>query len=619
MLTETTDVIETRSASTFAKYETVATKERLADWIKRICKAGYVAIDTETDRLDAQQANLAGISLSLEPGSGCYIPVGHSGEGQLDLIFVLEELKPILRNPCITKILHNAKYDMAVFNRYGLFVFPVEDTMLMSYSLYGGKHRHNMDDLAKLYLGHTTTKISELIGSGANQITFNQVPIEPATHYAAEDSDVTLGLFDKLDVALQDDAKSNWIYENVEKPIVLPIFDMERTGILIDVPLLNSLTVEYEARMTALLSEAYEVAGVEFNPASPQQVGAVFKSLGIDTNEETETGQMATGAKILEAMEESPNISKQGQKLIKLILEWRKYAKLVGTYTSALPEEINPSTGRVHTSYGLASTTTGRLASSDPNIQNIPVRTTEGRKLREAFIAPEGHKLISADYSQIELRLVAFAANDTNMLAAFAAGRDIHRTMAAKMKRKAFEEVTDSERRDAKAVNFGIIYGTSAYGLARNQGISVDEAESVIEKYFDEFPGILNYMTNAKAFARKFGFVRTFFGRRIWTPEILSKNKAKAGHAERAAINAPIQGTAADVIKIAMAKTHGLLHGTKTKLLLQVHDELIFEVPDDEVSQIMPAIVSAMASVGDQVGVPLLVEAKTGQNWEAAH
>jgi DNA polymerase-1 len=610
------------------KYETVTTREQLKAWIDKITKAGFVAIDTETDSLDPHVATLAGISLSTMPGEGCYIPVGHTtGEAQLPLIDVLDfGLKFILENPCIVKILHNAKYDMAVFNRYGLACYPIEDTMLQSYAMNGGKHRHNMDELADLYLNHTTIKIKELIGSGANQITFNDVDLAPATQYAAEDADVTMGFYGKFDQMLDLDERSRRVYDELEKPLVQVIFEMEREGILVDVPYLNNLTEVFGKRMDEQLDRAYAIAGTEFNPASPQQVGAVFEKMGIDTGELTDSGQMATGAKVLEDVQNNGNISAEGKELISAILEWRKFAKLIGTYTSALPQKVNPVTGRVHTSFGLASTTTGRLASSDPNLQNIPIRTDEGKELRKAFVAKPGHKLIAADYSQIELRILAVAARDKNMLAAFEAGHDIHAAMAALLSGKDIADVSKDERRNAKAVNFGIAYGTSSYGLARNLGIPVEEAERIIEGYFNRFPGILSYMQNAKAFARKWGFVRTRFGRRIWIPDINSRNKAKRGHAERAAVNAPIQGTAADVVKKAMIDMRNKLSDfgfdrppMKTKLLLQVHDELIFEAPEDEVERVKELCYEVMPKSGSYIGAPLLVEVGVGDNWGEAH
>jgi DNA polymerase-1 len=601
-----------------ADYETVTTMDRLQVYIDHARRLGYLSFDTETTSVDAQSCELVGISLSTDPGIGAYVPLGHATDtAQLDLVEVLEALRPILESPVIIKILHNAKYDVSVMARYGVEITNIDDSMLMSLSLFGGLHRHNMDELAYRYHRYTTIKYKEVAGSGATEVTFDRVPVPAATAYAAEDSDVTLRLFNEFRSQLLKDPDSARVYEQLEKPLIPVIAGMEQAGIKLDVDYLRTLTEEFTASREQALERAYSLAGQEFNPGSPRQVGAVLKALGAPLTELTETGQLATGVKVLEDIEHSGQLSETASELVKAILEWRKFSKLIGTYTEALPEFVNAQTGRIHPSFGMASTTTGRLACSDPNIQNIPIRTPEGARIRYALVAEPGHKLIAADYSQVELRVLAHATGDPALFHAFENGIDIHRMTAAQINGIRPEDVDKGQRRAAKTVNFGIIYGQTEYGLARELKISTDEAAAMIRKYFATFPTIKTYMERARAMARELGYVQTIAGRKIWAPEINSRNKARRGYAERQVINAPIQGTAADIIKKAMLNVSaGLAHGGwKTRLLMQVHDELVFEAPDSEVELVLPLIKATMETCVDYLDVALVVDAKAGQSW----
>jgi DNA polymerase-1 len=601
-----------------ADYETVTTMDRLQAYIDAAWHCGFISFDTETTSTDAQSCELVGISLSTQEGTGAYIPVGHTTDtAQLDLVAVLDALRPLLESPVVGKILHNAKYDLSVMKRYGVDVSPVEDSMLMSLSLHGGKHRMNMDELAFRYFRYTTIKYREVAGSGATEVTFERVPVPAATAYAAEDSDVTLRLFNEFRSQLLKDPDSARVYEQLEKPLIPVIAGMEQAGIKLDVDYLRTLTDSFTQQREQALERSYELAGQEFNPGSPRQVGAVLKALGAPLTELTDTGQIATGVKVLEDVEHSGQLSEKASELVKAILEWRKFSKLIGTYTEALPEFVNPQTGRVHPSFGMASTTTGRLACSDPNIQNIPIRTPEGARIRYALVAEPGHKLIAADYSQVELRVLAHATGDPALFHAFENGIDIHTMTAAQINGIRPEDVDKAQRRAAKTVNFGIIYGQTEYGLARELKISTDEAAAMIRKYFATFPTIKTYMERARAMAREYGYVQTIFGRKIWAPEINSRNKARRGYAERQVINAPIQGTAADIIKQAMLHvTQGLEAGRwQTRLLMQVHDELVFEAPDDEVEHVLPWIKETMETCVDYLDVALVVDAKAGRSW----
>lgn len=604
-----------------SRYETVTTKERLSYYLDQAREHGYVSFDTETTGLDPMTAELVGFSLCVVPGESCYVPVGHEEGDQLSLQDALELLKPILENACICKIMQNGKYDINVLHKYGVGISYVHDTMLMSNSMYGGLHRHNMDELSARYLGHTTIKITELIGKGSTQTTFDKVDIRPATAYAAEDSDVTLRLFVVLKSKMASDQRAQALYDQIEHPLIAIISDMERRGIKADVEHLRKVDAQFGIEIEASYAALTNIAGEGFNPASPQQVGALLQNLGVPLTETTDSGQPATGAKILEDVADDKSLSEEARTFVKELLKFRKFAKLRGTYTQGLQDAVNQQTGRVHPSFGLASTTTGRLACSEPNLQNIPIRTPEGKLLRQAFIAEKGHKLIAADYSQIELRVVADVAGDEGLLRAFADGVDIHTATASLVWGIPLDKVDSDTRRNAKAVNFGIVYGTTSYGLARNLGVSEDTAAKIISDYFEKFPGIRAYMTAAVEFAKAHGYVETMAGRKIWLPDIAHSQKWRRGHAERAAINAPIQGTAADIIKGAMSNVYDALTwgGYRTRMLLQVHDELVFEAPEDEVDIVMPVIKQAMEESAPYLSVPLLVEIKQGDNWLEAH
>lgn len=579
-----------------------------------------MAFDTETTGLDAQQVDLVGICMSVREGTGCYIPTGHStSEPQLPLQTVIDYLRPVLESPVILKVLHNAKYDMAIMHRYGIELTPIADTMLMSNSMFGGLHRHGMDECSARYLRYQPIKFTEVVPNGT---TFADVSHDAATAYAAEDGDVTLRLHQVMRTKLAADPAGMSVYTNLELPLVPVIARMERTGIKADVPYLGELTKQFTHERDLRLDMAESLAGIEFNPASPLQVGEVLKRMGVALTETTESGQTATGVKVLEDVLETGELPDNGsEELIRVILDWRKFNKLIGTYTEALPTRVNPHTGRIHPSFGMASTTTGRLACSEPNLQNIPARTAEGKLLRNAFVAEPGHKLISADYSQIELRVLAHATGDPNLLGAFDNGIDIHTMTAALVNDVTIEAVTKDMRRDAKAVNFGIVYGISGYGLARQLKISVDDADRLIAGYFRRFGSIQSYMERAKEMARQNGYVMTMAGRKVWAPDINSGSRARRRYAERAVVNAPIQGTAADIIKEAMIKVDAMLAANEmqTRLLLQVHDELVFEAPDREVAVVLPMINECMESVADYIDVPLVVDAKSGATWGDAH
>lgn len=609
--------------TTRLKYETIVDLKRLNFVIDEAWLSGLVCVDSETSGLDSQQCDLVGVCLSVRPGTGVYVPLGHStGEPQISLQAAIAHLKPLLEHPMITKVLLNAKFDMAVFHRYGIDLSPVEDVMLMSNSMFGGSGRHGMDYLSERWLRYAPIKFAEVVGSGANQLTFDAVPIDRACQYASEDADITLRLFDVMSGKLRNDPDGRHVYETLERPLINVIARMERFGIVANHSYLSELTAQFTASAERCLDEAYGLAGVEFNLASPRQVGEVLRRMGVGLTETTETGQIATGVEVLQDVLENGQLPENGAaELIAAILEYRKFTKLIGTYTDALPKRINPNTGRIHPSYGMASTTTGRLACSEPNLQNIPVRTAEGKLLRKAFIAPPKHKLISADYSQIELRVLAHATGDEALFRAFETGLDIHQMTASEVWGIPFEEVSKDKRRDAKAVNFGIIYGQSAYGLSRGLKISVDEAERIIRDYFARFKSIESYMERARAAARKTGYVTTIAGRKVWAPDINSGSRARRRYAERAVVNAPIQGTAADVIKEAMIKVDAWLQQEelRTRLLLQVHDELVFEAPDDEVDYVLTGAKQIMESVAEYIDVPLVVDANAGDNWQEAH
>ena len=609
-------------------YECVTDMAVLDNWIEDIIATGYVAIDTETDGLDAVSCRLVGISLATRPGHACYIPLAHGiGEGlaladdvpsQLAEADVLARLKPLLQDASIMKILQNAKFDLQVLGQRKIEVHPVEDTMLMSYALAAGQRGHGMDELSELYLGHKPISIKELLGTGKSQITFDQVPLEKATPYAAEDADITFRLWQMMRPKLVKDRVVS-VYQTTEKPLVPVIVDMEKNGICVDRNVLSRLSGEFAQKMAAMEEDIYKFAGETFNIASPKQLGDIlFDKMGLPGGKKTKTGAWGTGADVLEGL------AAEGHDLAAQVLEWRGLAKLKSTYTDALPEFINPETGRIHTSYSLASTTTGRLASSDPNLQNIPIRTEDGRRIRTAFVAEKGNLLVSADYSQIELRLLAHIADIDSLRQAFADGQDIHAMTASEMFGVPLADMTAETRRRAKAINFGIIYGISAFGLANQLGISRGEASDYIKAYFEKFPGIKDYMEAVKQEAHAQGYVSTLFGRRIYLREIDSKIPARRAFAERAAINAPIQGSAADIIRRAMIAMPPVLKkkSPKSRMLLQVHDELIFEAPEAETDKLMQNVREVMQNACTprlSLSVPLVVEAQAAKNWDEAH
>jgi DNA polymerase-1 len=616
----------------YDQYETITDITQLKKWIELINARGYVCVDTETSALDAMQADLIGISLAIDVNKACYIPIGHRKggdkndlfidsslvEGQIALDDVVHHLKPILESASILKIAQNAKYDWLVLSQHGITLNPIDDTMLMSYVLDAGINRHGMDELSVKYLGHQPISFSDVAGSGKNFIGFARVPIDQATRYAAEDADVTLRLWHILKSRLTNEHMT-YVYESLERSMPSVLARMEQRGISIDPHILSRLSHEFSQTMARLEEDIYSLAGEKFNLASPKQLGDIlFGKMNMPGGKKTATGAWSTSAQILD------DLAEQGFELAARILEWRQLAKLKSTYTDALPDFINPHTKRIHTSFSLAATTTGRLSSSDPNIQNIPVRNEEGRKIRKAFIARKGFHLISADYSQIELRLLAHIADIKQLKKAFSDGIDIHAMTASEMFNVPLKDMTSDIRRRAKAINFGIIYGISAFGLANQLGISREEAAHYIRTYFERFPGIRDYMEAIKVSCRQNGYVTTIFGRKCHYPQITSSNAAERAFNERAAINAPIQGSAADIIRRAMIRMDDALqnHKLQALMLLQVHDELIFEVPDHEIDEtlsLVKNIMSEAASPALRLSVPLQVDAKAALNWDEAH
>nr|WP_319483142.1 DNA polymerase I [uncultured Cohaesibacter sp.] len=610
-------------------YQTVRTMAELQAWLDEAKRIGQVAVDTETDSLDAMQANLVGVSLATEPGKACYIPLAHmSGEGdmfggglvegQIPLQQAVKALKGMLEDPSILKIGQNLKYDTLLLSRYDIEVAPIDDTLLLSYVLDAGKHGHGMDELSELWLGHKPIAFKDVAGSGKGQLTFDKVEIEKATPYAAEDADVTLRLWMILKPRLAADGMTS-VYERLERPLLPVLRRMEARGVSVDRQILSQLSGTFAQGMARLEEEIHQLAGQTFNIGSPKQLGDIlFGEMGLPGGKKTKTGAWSTSASVLE------DLAAEGHELPRRVVEWRQLSKLKSTYTDALPTFINPETRRVHTSYSLAATSTGRLSSSDPNLQNIPVRTEEGRKIRTAFIAEAGNKLVSADYSQIELRVLAHMADIPQLRKAFEDGLDIHAMTASEMFHVPLAEMDAATRRRAKAINFGIIYGISAFGLANQLGISRTEAKDYIDTYFERFPGIRDYMEATKKSAREQGYVETIFGRKIHYPEINSKNPNMKAFQERAAINAPIQGSAADIIRRAMVRMEDALSeaGSSARMLLQVHDELIFEVPEVEVDdtiKVVRTIMEGASMPALQLRVPLKVDANAADNWDEAH
>ena len=611
-------------------YSLVTDAAALTRWIAEATYAGAVAVDTETTSLDSMRAELVGVSLSVEPGRACYIPLAHVPPGgetadlidgpaaappeQIPMADALAALKPLLEDPGVLKIGHNIKYDMEVLARYGIGVSPVDDTMLLSYVLEAGMHGHGLDELCKLHFEHTNIKFSDVAGSGKKAVGFAEVPLEAARDYAAEDADMTGRLHRLLKPRLVADRMAT-VYETLERPLVAVLAGMERAGIKVDVSVLAALSRDFESRGAALAEEIYREAGHGFNIGSPKQLGSVlFEEMGLEGGKKTKQGAYGTGADILEGL------AAQGHALPRLVLDWRQLAKLRSTYTEALAEAVNPATGRVHTSFAQAIASTGRLSSNEPNLQNIPVRTGDGRKIREAFVAETGHTLLSADYSQIELRLLAHVADIEALKQAFHEGADIHARTAGEVFGLPVEGMEPAVRNRAKAINFGIIYGISPFGLARQLGIPQSEARAYIDAYFEHYPGIRDYMETTKAFARANGYVTTAFGRRCHTPAIADKNPARRNFSERAAINAPLQGAAADIIKRAMIRLPAALEdaGLGARMLLQVHDELLFEVPDGELDDTAALVARTMEGAA-HLSVPLTVETGRGRSWAEAH
>jgi DNA polymerase-1 len=599
-------------------YEIVLEKKQLAAWIERLGEAESFAFDTETTSLDYMKADLVGVSFAVRSGEAAYVPCGHDYDGapkQLTREYLLAALRPLLEDPKHLKIGQNLKYDMSVLARAGIELQGVAfDTMLESYVLDSTATRHDMDSLALKYLSHRTIHFEDVAGKGAKQLTFNQVPLDKAGPYAAEDADVTLRLHQTLWPRLQDEARLARLFQEIEMPLVPVLSRIERNGVLVDRGMLEAQSVELAASMKNIAAEAYEAAGEEFNLASPKQIQAIlFEGLGLPVLEKTPKGQPSTAESVLQELaHEYP--------LPKLILEYRGMSKLKSTYTDALPARIDPETGRVHTSYRQAVASTGRLSSTDPNLQNIPVRTPEGRRIRQAFVAPAGSVILAADYSQIELRIMAHLSGDQRLLEAFESGEDIHRATAAEVFGVAPKKVSDDERRSAKAINFGLIYGMSAFGLARQLGVPRREAQAYVDLYFSRYPGVKQFMDDTKERARDCGYVETVFGRRLYLPEIKSRNAPRRQYAERTAINAPMQGTAADIIKRAMITLDRWLaeSGTTVRMIMQVHDELVFEVAEDSSADLQAVVVAQMEAAAD-LSVPLKVDVGVGKNWDEAH
>ena len=615
-----------------AAYRTVASAEELSRWIARGYETGVVAFDTETSSLDPIQADLVGVSLAVAPGEACYIPIGHvKGEGdlfgggglapgQIQEDVALKLLKPLLEDPGVLKIAQNVKFDWHVFAQRGVEVAPFDDTMLISYVLDSGTTNdgHGMDSLSERWLGHKTIQFGEVAGSGRTFIGFARVAIDKATEYAAEDADVTLRLWRMLKPRLVAERLTT-VYETLERPLIAPLARMEKRGVAIDRQMLSRLSGEFAQGMARIEAEIQEMVGAPFNLGSPKQLGDIlFGQMGLPGGKKTATGAWSTSASVLE------DLAEEGHKLPARILDWRQLSKLKSTYTDALPSYVNPRTHRVHTSYAMAATTTGRLSSSEPNLQNIPVRNEEGRKIRRAFIADKGHKLISADYSQIELRLLAHIADIASLKKAFAEGLDIHAMTASEMFGVAIRDMPGEVRRRAKAINFGIIYGISAFGLANQLGIPREEAGAYIRKYFERFPGIRDYMEATKKRARADGYVTTIFGRKCHFPRISASNPSERAFNERAAINAPLQGSAADIIRRAMVRMDGALAQAKlsARMLMQVHDELVFEAPDSEIEATIKLVSRVMVEAPGpavRLNAPLQVDARAAQNWDEAH
>ena len=601
-------------------YFLITDQSKIDNWIKEAEEIGEVAVDTETNSLDPHQADLVGVSLSSKIGKACYIPIGHNSKKCIDKDIVLKKLKPLLEDPSIKKIGQNIKFDFIVFFKHGIKVSAMEDTMLMSYVLDAGKNRHNMDTLSEIHLNHKTIKFKELVGSGKKQINFSEVDLEKAKDYAAEDADITYRLYKKFYKSLKEEKMIN-IYEIFEKPLLRILADMEIQGIKVDNKFLKTLSTKFEKKIEKIQKEVFKLSKKEFNIASPKQLGEIlYNDLKIADLKKTKKGSFATSASVLE------DLAFKGHKFPQLVLDWRQVSKLKNTYSDSLPEHINPNTKKVHTSFLLAATTTGRLASSDPNLQNIPIKSEDGRDIRKAFVAEKDNILISADYNQIEMRILADLADVKELKKAFQNNEDIHSLTASQIFNVDIKKVSQDQRRKAKAINFGIIYGISQYGLAKQINVSNFEAEEFLNSYFSKFSEIKVYMDRTIKFCRKSGYVSNIFGRRSHFININDKNYNVRNFQERAAINAPIQGSAAEIMRLAMIRIDKKLKEqkvNKTKMLLQIHDELIFESPKDEVKKISKVIIDEMSSVAESdqhsFSIPLTVDLNTGENWGTLH
>ncbi len=610
-----------------SSYETVQTLEALEGWIEACRSARVIAVDVETDALSAAASRLVGVSLATAPGQACYIPLDHESSDladggvkpdQIDKGAALELLRTVLEHPAILKVGQNFKYDLAVFQRHGIRVAPYDDTLLISYVQAAGLHKHGLDELADRHLDHATIKFKDVCGAGKSQKRFSEINLKAATEYAAEDVDVTLRLWKTLKPKMAVENLST-VYETLERPLPRVLTDMELAGVKVDVVQLSRLSSNFAGKMAEAEAAAHTAAGRPFNLGSPKQVGEIlFGKMGLPGGRKTKSGAWSTDAAVLD------QLAQEGHELPRILLTWRQFSKLKSTYCDGLRDAINPDTGRVHTNFSLAATSTGRLSSSEPNLQNIPLRPEEGRKIREAFVAEPGHVIVAADYSQIELRLLAHIAKVDALKDAFRQGKDIHAMTAAEMFGVPLEEMDVATRRNAKAINFGIIYGISAFGLANNLGIGRDEAKAYIDSYFNKFPGIKDYTNAMKAQARAYGMVSTLFGRRIHLPGIRHKDPVIRQFAERQAINAPIQGAAADIIRRAMARMPHALHqaGLKSRMVLQVHDELVFEAPEAESDTLIPLVREVMSNAAlpaVNLSAPLVVEARAAGTWGQAH
>jgi DNA polymerase I len=599
-------------------YHKVMSEEELDLWLEKLRLAPLISFDTETDSLDYMRAQIVGVSFAVAPGEAAYVPLGHDYAGaphQLDRNKALAALKPVLEDRTKAKVGHHLKFDAHVLANYGIALNGQRfDSMLESYVLNSVATRHDMDASAVRYLGVKTIHFEELTGKGAKKITFNQVDVDRAAEYSAEDADITLQLHHAIWPQIEAVPALKFVYENIEQPLVPVLLRMERTGVLVDRALLKAQSTELASRMLELQSQAHQEAGGVFNVDSPKQLQEIlFGKLGIPVIRKTPTGQPSTAEDVLEELAET-------YRLPKLILEYRGMAKLKSTYTDNLPLQINPDTGRIHTSYHQAVAATGRLSSQDPNLQNIPIRTHEGRRIRQAFIAPPGHSLVAADYSQIELRIMAHLSGDATLLRAFAEDRDVHQATAAEVFSMPLDQVSADQRRSAKAINFGLMYGMSAFGLARQLGIARGDAQKYMDLYFERYPGVRRYMEETRRQARERGFVETVFGRRLYLPEIQSRNAALRQYAERSAINAPMQGTAADIIKRAMIEVDSWLQSSRipARLIMQVHDELVLEVADEAIETLVGQTRTHMIRAAD-LSIPLKVDVGVGRNWDEAH